>query len=333
MPAGQGVALEPAVAVVLGQHLHHPPVAGRSRRRRRSTRSAKARSETSKTAPSRLLLVSSGQNSRNRSGLRAVDVAHQLAELARRLRARRRRAGRRRGRSRGSRAGRGRGSAGRRWRAASRSSAGRPSGLARRTSSVGCAGRRRRAPPDGRSAASPRASRRCSGLSLDPGQRHLVRAPGAGDLDAVDVVRAGPALRACAARSSASAAGARPSRRRGPPPGSRGCAPTPRPARRRSGGACPAGRRPRPRSPRSRGPRSSARTSAGSLRASTVGPAILAPLRCRIGSTAPSRAGLRNEMPFHDPSSGPVSASPSPTTASASRSGLSITAPKACTST
>ena len=35
------------------------------------------------------------------------------------------------------------------------------------------------------------------------------------------------------------------------------------------------------------------------------------------------------EMPFHEPSNGPVSASPSPTTVSAMRSGLSITAPKA----
>ena len=33
-----------------------------------------------------------------------------------------------------------------------------------------------------------------------------------------------------------------------------------------------------------------------------------------MGSTAPSRAGLRKRTPFHDPSSGPVSASPSPTT-------------------
>ena len=76
-------------------------------------------------------------------------------------------------------------------------------------------------------------------------------------------------------------------------------------------------------------PSSRDRTSAGSLRPSTVGPAIFAPLRCRIGSTAPSRSGLRNDTPFHDPSSGPVSASPSPTMASASRSGLSITAPNA----
>ena len=38
-------------------------------------------------------------------------------------------------------------------------------------------------------------------------------------------------------------------------------------------------------------------------------------------------------MPFHEPSSGPVSASPSPTTAIASRPGLSMTAPNAWTST
>src|SRR5205807_7930859 len=38
-------------------------------------------------------------------------------------------------------------------------------------------------------------------------------------------------------------------------------------------------------------------------------------------------------MPFHDPSSGPVSASPSPTTAVTTRSGLSNAAPNACVST
>ena len=80
-------------------------------------------------------------------------------------------------------------------------------------------------------------------------------------------------------------------------------------------------------------PSSRLRTSAGSLRASTVGPEILYPFRCRTGSTAPSRAGLRKDTPFHDPSSGAVSASPSPTTATASRSGLSITAPNAWTRT
>ena len=40
-------------------------------------------------------------------------------------------------------------------------------------------------------------------------------------------------------------------------------------------------------------------------------------------------AGLRKRVPFHDPSSGPVSASPSPTTQATSRSGLSMAAPNA----
>ena len=67
-------------------------------------------------------------------------------------------------------------------------------------------------------------------------------------------------------------------------------------------------------------------------RPSTVGPAILCSLRCRIGSTAPSCAGSRKRIPFHEPSSGAVSASPSPMTQATSRSGLSNAAPKACTS-
>ena len=50
------------------------------------------------------------------------------------------------------------------------------------------------------------------------------------------------------------------------------------------------------------------------MRASTVGPAILYPFRCRMGSTAPSRAGFRNLFECQLPASGPVSASPSPTT-------------------
>jgi hypothetical protein len=57
------------------------------------------------------------------------------------------------------------------------------------------------------------------------------------------------------------------------------------------------------------------------------------PFRCRIGSTAPSRAGLRKLTLFQDPASGPVSASPSPTTAATTRSGLSKAAPNAWAST
>ena len=49
-----------------------------------------------------------------------------------------------------------------------------------------------------------------------------------------------------------------------------------------------------------------------------------------MGSTAPSRIGLRNLFECQEVASGPVSASPSPTTATTSRSGLSNAAPKAC---
>ena len=48
-----------------------------------------------------------------------------------------------------------------------------------------------------------------------------------------------------------------------------------------------------------------------------------------MGSTAPSVTGLRNLLECQAVASGPVSASPSPTTQAAIRVGLSITAPKA----
>jgi hypothetical protein len=47
-----------------------------------------------------------------------------------------------------------------------------------------------------------------------------------------------------------------------------------------------------------------------------------------MGSTAPSRAGLRKLVLFQAADSGPVSASPSPITAATIRSGLSNAAPK-----
>ena len=65
------------------------------------------------------------------------------------------------------------------------------------------------------------------------------------------------------------------------------------------------------------------------MREKTVGLAILKPLRWRMGSTAPSVLGLRNLLECQAVARGPVSASPSPTTQAAIRSGLSITAPKA----
>ena len=57
---------------------------------------------------------------------------------------------------------------------------------------------------------------------------------------------------------------------------------------------------------------------------------ILYPLRCNIGSTAPSVTGLRNLLECHAVASGPVSASPSPTIHVVIRSGLSNTEPNAC---
>ncbi len=68
------------------------------------------------------------------------------------------------------------------------------------------------------------------------------------------------------------------------------------------------------------------------MRASTVGLAILYPLRCSTGSTAPSVAGFRNFAQCQLAVSGPVSASPSPTAQNTTRSGLSKHAPTACMS-
>src|SRR5437764_8295511 len=68
------------------------------------------------------------------------------------------------------------------------------------------------------------------------------------------------------------------------------------------------------------------------MRAGMVGLAIFQPLRARIGSTAPSRAGFRNLLECQAVASGPVSASPSPTTQATIRSGLSNAAPYACDS-
>jgi hypothetical protein len=63
-----------------------------------------------------------------------------------------------------------------------------------------------------------------------------------------------------------------------------------------------------------------------------VGLAILYSFSARIGSTAPSRAGLRNLLACQLAASGPVSASPSPTTQNTVSSGSSSAAPYACSS-
>ena len=77
-------------------------------------------------------------------------------------------------------------------------------------------------------------------------------------------------------------------------------------------------------------PRMRSSSSSSGMRARTVGLAILYPLRCRIGSTTPSLAGSMNLFECQEVARGPVSASPSPTTAATSRSGLSNAAPYAC---
>src|SRR5262249_8288545 len=68
-------------------------------------------------------------------------------------------------------------------------------------------------------------------------------------------------------------------------------------------------------------------------RAQMVGLLILYPFRCRIGRTAPSRIGFKNLLICHEVARGPVSDSPSPTTAATISSGLSNAAPHACDST
>src|SRR5262249_5451027 len=80
-------------------------------------------------------------------------------------------------------------------------------------------------------------------------------------------------------------------------------------------------------------PRKKASISACGTRAQIVGLLILYPLRCRIGSTAPSRIGFRNLLICQLVANGPVSDSPSPTTAATIRLGLSKAAPQACDST
>ena len=60
-----------------------------------------------------------------------------------------------------------------------------------------------------------------------------------------------------------------------------------------------------------------------------VGLEILKPFKFKIGNTAPSFTGLMNLFDIQEAANGPVSASPSPTTAATIRSGLSKTAPVA----
>ena len=208
VPAGEQVALEPALAQVLATAPPSPGRRARGGRRPASISAIHARSVTSKhgAEPVRRGLVRARRGG-SRSALRRMTSRRQRAEHPGRLARRSRRAPARRPRSRGSRAARGRAAAApplacglapiRRVarRAPARASSARERAVARRT-----------APRAGSSASTPRAARRCSGLSREPGERHLVRAQRALDRHAVDLLRARSSPSACAARSSASAA-------------------------------------------------------------------------------------------------------------------------------
>ena len=323
VPAGQQVALEPALALVLGEHLHHAAagcevvVAGEDLGVPRAVRHLEHRAQ-----PVRGGLV--GAEEAEPVAVAVDHVAQEVPEHARRLARRSSRASRPRPRTRGSRAAPGPRAAGRRWRAGSRSSAG--SSSAASAASSGPAPRARRTAP-GPVAAQP-VLELGEVLRVRPhlGQRHLVRAPGALGRQAVDDLWARSSPSVCAARSSASAA-LRPSldagrvldRRRSarrpvehaghplvhgggvvsvdPVDGVAVALEQTRSAPRRRSGRAPSGWR------------SCTRSGAGSA----------VPPRRRPGpgtcsSASPSRAG-------------PVSASPSPTMQQTSRSGLSNAAP------
>ena len=214
VPAGEQVALEPALAQVLGQHLHHPAVGrevlvvgedlgvtrrGPSPRRRRragSRRSRRARRGGSCPGCGRITSRRNAPSTRVASlivapGARHVDRV--VAEVGQR---------------------RGRAAAGRRWRAGSRSSAGSSSGASAASSGTSAPSLveelLRPVAPHPR----PRAARGAPGSSRTSRQRHLVRAPACPRPAARRPPSGRSSPSACAARSSASA-GARSRRPRG----------------------------------------------------------------------------------------------------------------------
>ena len=279
VPAGQQVALEPALAEVLGEHLDHAAVRAPGPRRSARVSASQARSVTSKTSPSRFDAVSSGPKRRKfvgvarrsrRAGTRRArasprssvvpgcghldgvvaevgqdEVAQELAAVRVRVRAH---------------------PAVARAAASSRSSADER------------ARRRRTAPRAGSSAATPRAAaggRRCPRTSASGTwcERHV---PSIGRPSTS--FGPGPALgRAQDDHRPARPLGASPSRAR-----AAGCARSRRArrrARRRSAGATSAGprrrSRPRRRAAGSRSPRRARAARRSGIRASTVGFAIL----------------------------------------------------------
>ena len=156
--AGEQVALQPALALVLGEHLHDPALRRLVLVGRAGSRPSNWRSVTSNTAPSRFDAVSSGPNMRKSRGCGPMtsrrnvpstrvasrdrgagggDVHRVVAEVGEREVAQEQR---------------------RRWRAGSRSSAGSPWAAARRAPGPGRRPRRT-APRGGSCAATPRGAR------------------------------------------------------------------------------------------------------------------------------------------------------------------------------
>ena len=262
MPAGQQVALEPALAEVLGEHLHHPAVgrevlvvgrrarpstpgrSPRTRRRAGSTRSRRGRrcgssvagcaaSRRAGSRPStRVASLRRGCRARHVDRVVAevgqVEVAQQHAAVGVRVGAHPLR---------------------------------RPRARSARDLGTGPAVARRTAPPAGSSASTARAAARCAGFSRGLGERHLVRAPRALDRHAVDLVRARSSPSACAARSSASAGARTTAARRAPRPGSRRSRRTPSSSAAASAWCTASGRRRRRTAAGGRSPRAARRSS------------------------------------------------------------------------
>ena len=126
MPAGQQVALEPALAGVLGQDLHDPPVDGEVVVVGQGLGVPGAVGDLEDVLQPVGVVLVRARTAGSCPMLRGHHVAQERAEHPGRPRPRRCRARRRRRRSRGSRAAAGRAAAGRRWRAGWRSSAAPP---------------------------------------------------------------------------------------------------------------------------------------------------------------------------------------------------------------
>ena len=267
-----------------------------------SISASQARRSTSKTSPSRFDAVSSGPKSRKLRGLPRDDVAEKAAEHPRRLAAARARLVDLDGVV----------AEVRQHEVAQqlapvrvRVGAHALSPLGRERAQLGPRARppRRRAPPAGSSAATPPAARRCSGFSRASAIGHLVRAPGALDRQAVDLLRPGPALRR--AQDDHRPRGARPPARAaaGPPRSRR----APRRARRRSARARPAvlavedvtriGRGRSPRAARRARARGCARARSGSRSCSRSGAGPAAPRRRSRGFEELVRVPAGRERP------------------------------------